>query len=554
MDDKFLRDKINDDNIEIPESLLPENISKLLEKSEEKVNGLAGESDIDGRAKGTNENIVNIKGINEKTVNESDKKNREKRQMIKYLRSCALAAAALIVVLTGASMMGRLRENKYTAAGQNGNPVPGTDMPETMEETFVCGTTQAAGDTDMNKTKYDELYDKLVRGNAYNITTDGGYYITDDVQAADGESSTQADGIYNETTAENGRWYASTKDPDASDDEGTKDEETGDNFSGNNDQEEGVSEGNIFKTEQSVIRTIDAFEDGAWVQMVDPSVQELNKVSEAYDIEVSDLATALDEEESSRISLEDGYTLILVDIPSPEVRHEKKMYTTIPLGILIKQNAIITICKEDTPVLQYFIRNKVREFSTKKKMRFIYQLLLRSAALYQAYLRGIDKKRIEIEERIDGDTQDVDIIELHELESTLVYFATSLRSNSIVLERLRRYKRLEQYPEDMELLEDVMVEYQQAIEMTAIYRDIIDGTRELLSSVVDNRLNNVMKYLTSITIVMAIPTIISGIYGMNVSGVGMPLASSPYGFGIICVLILLICVAALWILKRKKML
>ena len=218
MDDKFLRDKINDDNIEIPESLLPENISKLLEKSEEKVNGLAGESDIDGRVEGTNENIVNIKGINEKTVNESDKKNREKRQMIKYLRSCALAAAALIVVLAGASMMGRLRENKYTAADQTGNPVPGTDMPETMEETFVCGTTQAAGDTDMNKTKYDELYDKLVCGNAYNITTDGGYYITNDVQAADGESSTQADGIYNETTAENGRWNASTKDPDASDD------------------------------------------------------------------------------------------------------------------------------------------------------------------------------------------------------------------------------------------------------------------------------------------------------------------------------------------------
>ena len=249
MDDKFLRDKINDDNIEIPESLLPENISKLLEKSEEKVNGLAGESDIDGRVEGTNENIVNIKGINEKTVNESDKKNREKRQMIKYLRSCALAAAALIVVLAGASMMGRLRENKYTAADQTGNPVPGTDMPETMEETFVCGTTQAAGDTDMNKTKYDELYDKLVCGNAYNITTDGGYYITNDVQAADGESSTQADGIYNETTAENGRWNASTKDPDASDDEGTKGEETGDNFSGNNDQEEGVSEGNIFSTD-----------------------------------------------------------------------------------------------------------------------------------------------------------------------------------------------------------------------------------------------------------------------------------------------------------------
>lgn len=311
---------------------------------------------------------------------------------------------------------------------------------------------------------------------------------------------------------------------------------------------------NIFKTDQAIIRSVDSFEDGVWVQMINPTSKELNMVGEVYDIEVSDLATALDEEESARISLEDGYTLVLVDIPSPEVRHEKKMYTTIPLGILIKQNAIITICKEDTPVLHYFVRNKVKEFSTKKKMRFIYQLLLRSAALYQAYLRGIDKKRIEIEERIDGDTQDVDIIELHELESTLVYFATSLRSNSIVLERLRRYKRLEQYPEDMELLEDVIVEYQQAIEMTAIYRDIIDGTRELLSSVADNRLNNAMKYLTSITIVMAIPTIISGIYGMNVASEWMPLSDTPYGFGIICLLILVICVVALWILRRKKML
>ena len=117
-----------------------------------------------------------------------------------------------------------------------------------------------------------------------------------------------------------------------------------------------------------------------------------------------------------------------------------------------------------------------------------------------------------------------------------------------------RYSRIKKYPEDQDLLDDVVVENQQAIEMTRIYRDIIQGTRELLSSLMDNRLNSAMKYLASITIVMAIPTIISGIYGMNVSGIGMPLASSPYGFGIICVLILLICVAALWILKRKKML
>ena len=280
----------------------------------------------------------------------------------------------------------------------------------------------------------------------------------------------------------------------------------------------------------------------------------MNTISEKYDIELDDLSSSLDEEESSRITLEDGYTLLLVDIPTPEVRHEKKMYTTIPLGIVIKQDTIITICREDTPVINYFINNRVKEFSTKKKMRFIYQILFRSAYLYQLYLRGIDKKRVEIEERVEGDTQNIDLIELHELESTLVYFATSLRSNSVVIERLRRYKRLEQYPEDMELLEDVIVEYQQAIEMTTIYRDIIDGTRELLSSIIDNRLNNVMKYLTSITIVMAIPTIISGIYGMNVDEKWMPFAETPFGFGVICIIIVVICIITMLILKKKKML
>ena len=310
----------------------------------------------------------------------------------------------------------------------------------------------------------------------------------------------------------------------------------------------------IYRTDQQVLNTLTDIQDGCWINMVDPTSKELEQIAERFEIEPEDISSALDEEESSRISLEDGYTVILVDIPTPEVRHEKKMYTTIPLGIILKSEAIITVCKVDTPIINYFVRNKVKEFSTKKKMRFIYQMLFRSAFVYQANLRLIDKKRIEIEERVDGDTSDTDLIELHELESTLVYFATSLRANSIVLERLRRYKRLEQYPEDMELLEDVMVEYQQAIEMTTIYRDVIDGTRELMSSVIDSKLNNVMKYLTSITIVMAIPTIISGIYGMNVGGEWMPFAKTPFGFEIISGIILLICIIVLWVLRKKKML
>lgn len=310
----------------------------------------------------------------------------------------------------------------------------------------------------------------------------------------------------------------------------------------------------FYKTDNQIIHEEDRLEDGVWVRMIQPTREECEEIAEKLNVDVEDIQAALDQEESSRIELQDGYTLILVDIPTTEIRHEKMSYTTIPLGIILTQDVIVTVCTEDTPVLKNFVVGRVKEFSTKKRLRFVYQILYRTASNYQMNLRVIDKKRTEIEERIDEDTQEVDLIALHELESTLVYFATSLRANGVVLDRLTRYKRLEQYPEDTELLGDVIVENRQAIEMTTIYRDIINGTRELMSAVIDNRLNNVMKYLTSITIVMAIPTVISGIYGMNVDERWMPFSDTPFGFGIICVITLLICLITLVILRKKKML
>ena len=286
--------------------------------------------------------------------------------------------------------------------------------------------------------------------------------------------------------------------------------------------------------------------------MVDPSAEESQLVADALKVDVADIRAALDEEESARIELEDGYTLILVDVPATEIRHDKSNYTTIPLGIILTDDVIVTVCTEDLPVLQTFIHNRVKEFSTKKKLRFVYQILYRISVVYQGNLRTIDKRRTEIEERVENDTREDDLIALHELESTLVYFATSLRANGNVLDRLTRYKRLEQYPEDKELLDDVIIENKQAIEMAMIYRDIINGTRELMSSVMDNRLNNVMKYLTFITLIMAVPTVVSGLYGMNVNKEGMPLANSPMGCGLICLGTLVICVVIFLILKKKK--
>ena len=311
---------------------------------------------------------------------------------------------------------------------------------------------------------------------------------------------------------------------------------------------------NIYRTDDRIIREIEDIEAGCWIKLTDPTLEECGDISEKFDIDIADIRAALDDEESSRMSLEDDYTLILVDIPTAEVRNNRHTYTTIPLGIIVRNDAIITICSEETAVLRTFIDARVREFSTKKQMRFTYQILYNACMVYQSLLRTIDRKRTEIEERIDQDTEDIDLVDLHELESNLVYFATSLRANGVVLDRLTRYGRLKQYEEDQEILEDVIIENRQAIEMTQIYRDIINGTRELLSTVINNRLNNAMKYLAAITIVMSIPTIISGFWGMNVAGEWMPLSTTPHGFTVIGVITLLICVIAMIILHKRKML
>lgn len=307
-------------------------------------------------------------------------------------------------------------------------------------------------------------------------------------------------------------------------------------------------------TESGKFRQIDEYVSGMWINLISPTQDESLEIARRYNIDITDVRAALDEEESSRVDVNDDYVLILFDIPSVEIRHNQEAYTTIPLGIIWTDEAIITVCSAETPVLKHFIVNNIRDFTTKKQVRFTYQILYRTSMLYQSYLRIIDRRRLEMEERMGKATEDSDIINLHEMESNLVYFDTSLRANRMIVDRLTRYSGVRKFPEDQELLDDVIVENLQAIEMTQIYRDILKGTRELMSTVIDNRLNNIMKYLASITIVMSIPTIISGLYGMNVSGKWMPLSSTPYGFGIICGITFMICLLVALILHKRKML
>jgi len=308
----------------------------------------------------------------------------------------------------------------------------------------------------------------------------------------------------------------------------------------------------IFKTIDGSIHQIQEAQDGCWIALTNPTATEIFEISEQFEIEVDDLRAPLDEEERSRIEVEDNYTLILVDVPMIEERNEKDWYGTIPLGIIITDKMIFTICLEDTQVLTRFMEGRVRNFFTYMKTRFILQILYRNASMYLRYLRIIDKKSAQVEEKLHLSTRNQELIELLELEKSLVYFTTSLRSNEVVLEKLLKVESIKKYPEDTELLEDVIIENKQAIEMANIYSGILSGMMDAFASVISNNLNIVMKVLAIITIVMSIPTIVFSAYGMNVNSAGMPFADNPWGFLIIILFSVAISIIAALILSKKK--
>ncbi len=302
----------------------------------------------------------------------------------------------------------------------------------------------------------------------------------------------------------------------------------------------------IYKTVEEELISLDKIEEGCWVSVTRPTAEELERLQEDTGIDIDDLRAPLDDEERSRIELEDNYNMILVDIPSLD---EKDRYVTIPLGVFMTKEHIVTVCLEETPVLKAFENKRVREFYTFKKTRFVFQILYRNATSYLRYLRIIDRKSDQIEEKLHISQKNSELIELLELEKSLVYFTTSLRSNEVVLEKLLRTDRVRKYPEDEDLLEDVIIENKQAIEMANIYSGILSGTMDAFASVISNNLNIVMKFLATVTIVLSIPTMIASFFGMNFDNI--PMGHAPYGFFTTIILTLVVS-GVVAIFFRKK--
>ena len=309
----------------------------------------------------------------------------------------------------------------------------------------------------------------------------------------------------------------------------------------------------IFKTEDGAMHEKEEMQPGCWIALTNPTASEIIDIADAYQIDPDHLKAPLDEEERSRIEVEDEYTLVLVDIPSIEERSGKDWFVTIPLAIIMTNDVLITVCLEETPVLTSFMDGRVRDFHTFMKTRFILQILYKNATQYLQYLRIIDKKSEVIERKLHQSQKNEELIELLELEKSLVYFTTSLRSNEVVLEKLLRTEKIMKYPEDTDLLEDVIVENKQAIEMANIYSGILSGTMDAFASVISNNLNIVMKFLATVTIVMSIPTMVASFYGMNVNPRGMPFASHPYGFIIVLGFALALSLLVAYIFNKKDL-
>lgn len=303
-----------------------------------------------------------------------------------------------------------------------------------------------------------------------------------------------------------------------------------------------------YKTVDGRMAQIETCEPGCWINCVAPDDREIDGLIEEFGIESDFFRAAMDEEESSHIDSEDNNTLVVIDIPMVEKEGKNITYSTMPMGLILTEKNIITVSIRDNSVVDEFSRGLVKGVQTNLKTRFLLHIMLRVATRYLQYLKQIDKISNYVETELRESMKNSELLQLLDIEKSLVYFSSSLKGNEITLEKIMRGRVIKLYDEDQDLLEDVLIEVKQAIEMSNIYLNILSGTMDAFASVISNNLNIVMKVLTSITLLFAVPAVITGIYGMNVSGLPFPSFWFPVALSAVCI------AAAYWVLHRKKML
>ncbi|WBY64580.1 magnesium transporter CorA family protein [Thermocaproicibacter melissae] len=303
-----------------------------------------------------------------------------------------------------------------------------------------------------------------------------------------------------------------------------------------------------YKTQDGRMMQIPECEPGCWINCVAPDDREINSLISDFNIEPDFFRAAMDEEESSHIDHEDQNTLIVIDIPVVEKEGKSITYTTMPLGIIITERNVITVSIKDNPVVGEFAQGLVRGVQTNLKTRFVLHIMLRVASRYLQYLKQIDKISNYVETELRRSMRNAELLQLLSIEKSLVYFSSSLKGNEITLEKIMRGRVLKLYEDDQDLLEDVLIEVKQAIDMSNIYLNIVNGIMGASSSVISNNLNTVMRHLVSVLLLAALPMTIFGLYGMNVKGIPLPQFWFPLALAVV------LTGGLFAFLKKKKML
>ena len=306
----------------------------------------------------------------------------------------------------------------------------------------------------------------------------------------------------------------------------------------------------IYKTVDQHLTERPALEAGCWVHLQNPTKEEIVGLTDRFKLDPTFLSAALDVEEKARLEHKNGQTLIVVDMPFPDKDGNGYIYSTLPIGIVLVDDVIITVATQKTPIIIDFIEDRILDFSTDNRSRFVLQLLYRNASMFHSCLSQIDKASMTVRHKLEKSLRNQELLYMIKLDTSLILFSNSLKGNQLVLEKMMRLESVKQFPEGKDMLEDVLTENRQAVEMCTIYRDILSGTMDAYASIINNNLSIVMKVLASLTVLLSIPVLFASFWGMNVS---VPFSSSPFGFFIVLAMSVITASIAFILLWRKKM-
>ena len=280
-------------------------------------------------------------------------------------------------------------------------------------------------------------------------------------------------------------------------------------------------------TSGTAFEEVPEFVEGCWVSLVDPTPEEVETIHQKLAVPHDFITSSLDLGEIPRAEKEDGVHLIIIRVPLDVGKEADIPYTTVPLSIVMTDGVVLTASKVRNPVVEELASGRIRAFDTANRNRFLLRLLLETGKQFLHYLSEINREVELLEDKLQMSLRNREVLELLKYQKSLTHFTTALRADELVMARLQKGQLFQMYPEDEDLLEDVLTEIGQAIQMTDVSTGILSQMMDAFASIISNNLNVVMKFLASATIILALPTLIASIYGMNLN---LPFQGHPQAF------------------------